>query len=973
MIKKNIFFNARRNIGSGISSLATNNHGLKFISDSSFYPTINSLKYFSTKPDQEDSTAIDTFDQAKTPKLIIPIKVYEPLLPFGNSCRYFAKEDPNLAEILKRYKDDYEKLEKFAAFLYDKKKKKFLPTGVQCNLLNLESTGEISIISKQGDKRVQLIYPDSVKFEGEYGEVIELNDKESANRLIDHEFAKNIISDINKVIINCLGIVSKPMSMMESSLIRDLNSVLIYLQGLMQANNEFISNSHPSQYSVNFPEGINKLNMLIYKNIQEMLKIAKTIRKYTPFNETEDFLKCEDPVLRTKMLIDFIYYLGDYIIKEMHMFEEYKKDTLQKQEKFYLRFVKKTIEKIAGNESYEDYKKRFEELVKKNEFTPQTKRAIEIELELASGNNRDDGFDLEDRKKFGIVEEIFTFPWDKRDEVDFDIQHAQQVFEKNLYGMEKVKERVYEYIAKLKRTQKDTKKGFVILVTGPPGTGKTTVAQLIGQALKRKTGIINLSGESDNITLKGSRRTYVDAQPSIFLKEMVKLGVKNPVLVLDEIDKLSGSSGSRSQTAASALLEILNPEENHNFIDQFLNVPLDFSETIFICTANYTLQMLEPLLDRIEVIEIDDYTFQDKKDISEKFLIPNTLKEFGYTADSHEHSISTIQPPGHQQQIEFTEDTITKLIKHYSSPAGGVRGIKKNIEKIIRRANLFLAQHPDVTNLVIEELYLNKFLGNTTKYDINFLNLIKSDQPGSIIAADLKGYLVKILIKKKILPSEVEEEIKSKIENPEKKITSKDILHKINTIVKLEKHVEEALQISINLAKYKLIDLINKDYKADGIQVHLEDLLREYNIYSTTPYLKKYGNSYGLAFYISLLSAVLGKKIPQEFPDILVVGEISPLGNVLKVKGLKHFLSICEFYDIKNLMLPEGNRKEFEKYLEHSKKSFDNVFFVKTSDESFDIFFGNARSIAIPPKEKVLDYPQSADEPMGKSIRHSLH
>ena len=141
-------------------------------------------------------TNIEHFDENKQTKLIIPIKIYEPLLPFGNSCRYSAKEDPGLAEIVKRYKDDFEKMDKFAAFLFDKKKKKFLPIGVQCNLLNLESTGEISVISKQGDKRVQLVYPDNVKFEGEFGEVIEIKDKESANKLVDHEFLCMVSSNL---------------------------------------------------------------------------------------------------------------------------------------------------------------------------------------------------------------------------------------------------------------------------------------------------------------------------------------------------------------------------------------------------------------------------------------------------------------------------------------------------------------------------------------------------------------------------------------------------------------------------------------------------------------------------------------------------------------------------------------------------------------------------------------------------------
>ncbi len=192
----------------------------------------SSLRYFCTD--------IEKFDPEKKPKLIIPIRINEPLMPFGNSIRFFGKDDPILVDILKRYKEDYEKADKFAAFLYDKRKRKMVNTGVQCNILNLEATGEITLISKPGDLRMQLINDENIKFEGEYAEAVEIKDKESANKLIEYEFARNIVADINKVILNCLSIVSKPMSPMESSLLRDLNSVLIYLQGLLQSNTDFI-------------------------------------------------------------------------------------------------------------------------------------------------------------------------------------------------------------------------------------------------------------------------------------------------------------------------------------------------------------------------------------------------------------------------------------------------------------------------------------------------------------------------------------------------------------------------------------------------------------------------------------------------------------------------------------------------------------------------------------------------------------
>ena len=326
------------------------------------------------------------------------------------------------------------------------------------------------------------------------------------------------------------------------NLAKDVSSINAFLHNLIRNNNDFLLKMFSSMFDENYPENSEKFQKLIYKNYQELLKITKILKKNYSFNDIEEFLSTDDVIQRCKILIDHLYEIGDYIVKEINMHQEHKKDYMQKNEKLFYRFIKKRLDKILSKDNYENYKGKIEELFKNEEINTSAKRAMEVELNQAFPpvNIENDIFEsFDERKKTSIIEDILNYPWDKRDLIEFDIKHAHDVLEKNLYGMNTVKERIYEYIAKLKRLNAGNKKGFVILVTGPPGTGKTTIATLIGKALKRKVGIINLSGNSDPMILKGCKRTYVDAQPSIFYKEMVKLGVKNPVIVLDEIDKLS--------------------------------------------------------------------------------------------------------------------------------------------------------------------------------------------------------------------------------------------------------------------------------------------------------------------------------------------------------------------------------------------------------------------------------------------------
>mmetsp|Transcript_34162 Transcript_34162/g.25231 ORF Transcript_34162/g.25231 Transcript_34162/m.25231 type:complete len:251 (+) Transcript_34162:229-981(+) len=234
--------------------------------------------------------------------------------------------------------------------------------------------------------------------------------------------------------------------------------------------------------------------------------------------------------------------------------------------------------------------------------------------------------------------------------------------------MVETKQRILEFIAKNSRI--NSKKGMVLLLTGPPGVGKTSIAKSIGECLKRPYTVISMAGQNDPVHVRGSKRTYVDSQPGIFIKELQKLEVKNPVIVIDEIDKM-GVNMYKGDISAT-LLELLNPEQSNTFRDNYLDIEFDFSECIFICTSNSTASILQPLLDRIEIIQIPSYLPVEKVAIAENYLIPSLEVEYGF--DNKD-----------QELIEITKASLIKIINNYCSHEAGVRNLRKSLDRIFRK------------------------------------------------------------------------------------------------------------------------------------------------------------------------------------------------------------------------------------------------------------------------------------------------
>jgi ATP-dependent Lon protease len=309
-------------------------------------------------------------------------------------------------------------------------------------------------------------------------------------------------------------------------------------------------------------------------------------------------------------------------------------------------------------------------------MSDEVRETIEKELNKISGVN----YESENGKRFEYLNHIISLPWDQKDTPKWDINYAKNVLDENLYGLQETKQRIYEFIAKNMRT--NNQKGCVLLLSGGPGTGKTRIAKLIGEALQRKVGFISLAGISDGKTILGFKRTYISSTPGVFIREMQKVNTTNPVIVIDEIDKINLRYGTSS--VYNALLQLMNPEENHRFQDHYLELPFDFSNVIFILTSNNN-EIFAPLLDRMEVIKIDPYVYYEKFLIAKNYALKQILKEY------------------HMENLEITDRALYELIYTYCKNEAGVRKLKKLLENIVRKITAKI-ELGELSNMIKKEI-----------------------------------------------------------------------------------------------------------------------------------------------------------------------------------------------------------------------------------------------------------------------------
>jgi endopeptidase La len=588
--------------------------------------------------------------------------------------------------------------------------------------------------------------------------------------------------------------------------------------------------------------------------------------------------------------------------------------------------------KDTVDSKYEDSSEKIKnEYLKKlnsiQNMSEETREALLKEINKLTGGI---SIEMEKSKIIEYLNHVFNLPWDNHDDPKWDLNYAKNILDTNLYGLHETKERIYEFIAK--NLRKKNKKGCVILLTGGPGTGKTRIAKLIGDALQRKTGFISMGGQRDGKSVLGFKRTYVGSTPGIFTKEMQKVGVNNPVIVIDEIDKV-GSHGQFYNVYYS-LLQLLNIEENHRFTDHYLDIPFDYSNVIFILTSN-KMDIFPPLLDRMEVINVDPYATYEKFLILKKFSKEQLLKDYEI------------------KDMEITDKALYKLIYDYCNKEGGVRKAKQLLESMIRK--------------VVSKLELSNYENNNEEIQINSQNLMrimsdpkdedvvlkdimssvhtkvgnciglyvsKTDQSNSWGNASLFSLEVRNSKKFKETESDIKTADITEISHTDVKIIGKkgkakpeDI--KIKVTGNLGEDSTQSLSIAINVA----INVLGT------VAPEKQDFFYKNQLHYNAPeiHLAKSGPSAGVVNFLCAMSLALDKPLIE---NLALTGEVAIDGTVLNIGGVREKSNGASKVGVTTLVLPYGNRFDFLELPDYLKNSFKQIFFAQNCEQVYRIGFG---------------------------------
>ena len=550
--------------------------------------------------------------------------------------------------------------------------------------------------------------------------------------------------------------------------------------------------------------------------------------------------------------------------------EKVKADTDKNQKEYILREQMKIIRQELGEDTSlsdaDDYQEKAEKLEAEKEVKEKLLKEVGRFRTMPTGSQ-------EANVLRTYIETLLELPWKKMSKDNDDILHAQEVLNEDHYGLEKVKERILEYLAVRSLTKKGTSP--IICLVGPPGTGKTSIARSVARALNKKYVRISLGGVRDEAEIRGHRKTYVGAMPGRLAEGLRQAGVSNPLMLLDEIDKVS--SDYKGDTS-SALLEVLDGEQNVRFRDHYIEVPIDLSQVLFIATANTTQTIPGPLLDRMEVIEVNSYTENEKFHIAKDYLVGKQRERSGLT----------------EEQIVFSDKSLEKIIHNYTREAG-VRNLERRIGDVCRKAARGYLEDKKHSRIRITESNLEKYLG---KEKITFEDANEEDEVGIVRGlawTSAGGDTLQIEVN--VMPG------------------------KGNLLMtgQLGDVMKESAQTALTYVRsicpeYGLAD----DYfEKHDLHIHIPE--------GAVP---KDGPSAGITMATAMLSAVTGKKV---LAKVAMTGEITLRGRVLPIGGLKEKILAAKMAHIKKVLVPEKNRPDIGELSKEITKGLE-IIFVKNME-----------------------------------------
>jgi ATP-dependent Lon protease len=599
--------------------------------------------------------------------------------------------------------------------------------------------------------------------------------------------------------------------------------------------------------------------------IEEAGRLADTVAAHLPLKleQKQKVLEMIDVKERLEHLLSQLEGEIDILQVEKRIRGRVKRQMEKSQREYYLNEQVKAIQKELGEgeegADLDDMEKR----IKRARMPKEARQKAENELKKLRLMSP---MSAEATVVRNYIDVLVNLPWKKKNKVSHDLDAAEKILNEDHYGLDKVKERIIEYLAV--QTRVDKVKAPILCLVGPPGVGKTSLGQSVARSTNRKFVRMALGGVRDEAEIRGHRRTYIGSMPGKILQNMTKAGVKNPLFLLDEVDKMGMDFRG---DPSSALLEVLDPEQNHTFVDHYVEVEYDLSDVMFVATAN-TLNIPPALLDRMEVIRLSGYTEDEKVNIAIRYLLPKQMKNNGLRSG----------------ELHVAESAIRDIIRYFTREAG-VRSLEREISKICRKVVKQLLTKPDSRKMSVTAKNLDKYLG-VRKYLYGMAE--KDDQVGQVTGlawTEVGGELLNVEVA--VMPG------------------------KGNTITtgKLGDVMQESIKAALSVVRSRAARLGVREeaFQKNDMHIHLPE--------GATP---KDGPSAGISMCTALVSALTG--IPVR-ADVAMTGEITLRGEVLVIGGLKEKLLAAHRGGIKTVLIPEENVKDLVEIPDNVKNRLEIV------------------------------------------------